>query len=99
MKVGPNLKKNEGVSKNEDDESCPQEMDTLDKRSKIESEITKLTDEENEAKTTGKFDNIPPPPNGIYKNIKELTASIKEFAQLHGYAIVTKRTITGKSVT
>ncbi|PLW38248.1 hypothetical protein PCASD_19196 [Puccinia coronata f. sp. avenae] len=74
-------------------------MDTLDKRSEIESEITKLTDEENEAKTTGEFDDIPPPPNGIYKNIKELTASIKEFAQLHGYAIVTKRTVTGKSVT
>ena len=87
------------MSKIEDEKSLPQEMDTLDKRSKIESEITKLNDGENEAKKTGKFDNIPPPPNGIYKNRKEMTASIKKFAQLHGYTIITKRTVTGKSIT
>jgi hypothetical protein len=40
---------------------------------------------------------IPPPPPGIYKDLKTVTDTIKEFAQPHGYAIVFKRTISGKS--
>jgi hypothetical protein len=42
---------------------------------------------------------IPPPPNGIYDTKEDLTNAIQSFAQAHGYAIVSKRGVPGKSVT
>ena len=42
---------------------------------------------------------IPPPPGGVYEDFKLLTNTIQDFAQAHTYAIVIKRTVTGKSFT
>ena len=41
---------------------------------------------------------IPAPPNGIYSDPETLKTSIKEFAIAHGYAIVMKRSVPGKSM-
>ena len=59
----------------------------------------KKKNQEKNQEHSAEHEEIPPPPNGIYGDLELLKTSIKEFAQLHGYAIVIKRSVPGKSVT
>ena len=49
-------------------------------------------------KTSEDHQEILAPPNGIFADPEALKTSIKEFAQAHGYAIVLKRSVAGKSM-
>ena len=44
------------------------------------------------------YNNIPAPPAGNYDNVESVKEAIQEFARAHGYGILVKRSVPGKSV-
>ena len=42
---------------------------------------------------------FPVPPNGEYKTVDEISDALRDFAVRHGYAVGTRRSVTGKSKT
>ena len=82
------------LEKNEKEE-LDQNLETKKNQSTEQGE--ELNHQEDSENQQEEANNIPPPPEGIYNNLESLSAAIKEFAQAQGYAIVTKRTVAGKS--
>jgi hypothetical protein len=82
------------------------EEDEQDQNEKQEEVVKNLENNEDlNVKNSNQHENhqtnldLPPPPDGIYDTKDSLNDAIQAFAQAHGYAIVSKRGVPGKSVT
>lgn len=89
-------------SLNDDDEKIIQDcLDVLKEENiqLLELENDKKKDNDNSEPESSSNEDIPAPPDGIYPDPEVLKTSVKDFAQLHVYAIVFKRSVPGKSIT
>jgi hypothetical protein len=79
------------------EEDCEEKSDKKNEE-KLPQENEKIETTNNEqAQDEEQHEDLPAPPEGIYDDLNTLKAAIQTFAQQHGYAIVQKRSVTGKS--
>jgi hypothetical protein len=61
-------------------------------------EIEKTTSKNNDQREDeNEYEALNPPPEGIYNSLRALLTAVQNFARQHGYVIVQKRSVTGKS--
>jgi hypothetical protein len=82
----------------QENEDLTEEKSEDKNKEKIPEEIEKTkskTDDQNEEKY--EYEALKHPPEGFYNSLGTLLTTVQDFAVQHGYAIVQKRSVTGKS--